>query len=134
MHGHHKAKQRLQKQAKQQMSLREMDTEKQAVYGIHTLRSCRFAFFDGRAGQEKHIEKLRIKIFFFCSSKHSPEAAKVSSRALCYTAGAPPGSYSIFKAGPPLAKRGDTAFSCRHYTVCCLLRPRVQIEDNFQEP
>ena len=26
-------------------------------------------------------------IFFFCSSKHSPEAAKVSSRVLCYTRG-----------------------------------------------
>jgi hypothetical protein len=43
---------------------------------------------------------------FFSFSKHSPQVAQVSSWVLCYTAGAPPSSYSIFKAGLPLANRG----------------------------
>ena len=70
---------------------------------------------------------LRYSADFVFFGIHSPEVAKVSSRVLCYTAGAPPGSYSIFKAGLPLARRGGTAFSCQYYRVC---RPATATPSN----
>ena len=74
----------------------------------------------GKTHRKIRLEKMILSFNIFLFGKHSPDVAEVSSGVLCYTAGAPPNSYSIFKARLPLAKRGDTAFSYRYYRVCRL--------------